>query len=338
MVCVLAAKAANNLLGCMNSGIARKTWTNWRDLSGGPPRWWGLEHLPCEKTGRAGLGQPGEGMVSVHLTLPTADIRVIKEMEPGSSQKFKEGDSKLCIVFPYGDVPSVEGVHGVPPTGDSPPGISPAKVLSMGCSPSGADCSRVGPPRGPKSCQQTCSRVGSSSEGHRSCQEPAPAWGLHGVTASFGRIHLLWRGVLHRLQLDICSTVDLHGLQGDSLPHHGLHHGLQGNLCSGAWSTSSPSFFTDLVPHWGSKEDRARFFSLVLNNRTRGNGHKLKHRTFCLSVRKHFSNVPEFLYELCNEKDDCSVQCIAEEYRRQQNMSDIKEYLLLDIMFEHNSL
>ena len=27
-------------------------------------------------------------------------------------------------------------------------------------------------------------------------------------------IHLLWRGVLHGLQLEICSTVDLHGLQG----------------------------------------------------------------------------------------------------------------------------
>ena len=45
--------------------------------------------------------------------------------------------------------------------------------------------------------------------------------------------HLLRRGVLP-------------GLQGDSLPHHGLPHGLQGNLCSGAWSISSPSFCTDL--------------------------------------------------------------------------------------------
>jgi len=45
----------------------------------------------------------------------------------------------------------------------------------------------------------------------------------------------------------ICSTVDLHGLQADSLPHHGLHHRLQGkNLCSGTWSISSSSFFTDL--------------------------------------------------------------------------------------------
>ncbi|KAK4830186.1 LOW QUALITY PROTEIN: hypothetical protein QYF61_009213 [Mycteria americana] len=88
--------------------------------------------------------------------------------------------------------------------------------------------------------------MGSSlSTGPRSCQEPAPAWASHGVTASFGHIHLLWRGVLHGLQVDICSTVDLHGLQGDSLPHHCLHQGLQGNLCSSAWSISSPSF-TDL--------------------------------------------------------------------------------------------
>jgi len=54
---------------------------------------------------------------------------------------------------------------------------------------------------------------------------------------------LAW--ILHGLQADICSTVDLYGLQGHNLPHHGLHHRPQGNLCSGAWSTSFPSF-TDL--------------------------------------------------------------------------------------------
>jgi len=59
-------------------------------------------------------------------------------------------------------------------------------------------------------------------------------------------ICLLQHGVLHGLQAGICSTMDLHGLQGDSPPHHSPHHGLQGNLCSGTWSTSSPSFFTDL--------------------------------------------------------------------------------------------
>ncbi|KAK4831212.1 hypothetical protein QYF61_016049 [Mycteria americana] len=57
-----------------------------------------------------------------------------------------------------------------------------------------------------------------SPQVHRSCQEPAPAWASHRVTASFRHIHLLWCGVLHRLRVDICSTINLHGLQGDSLP------------------------------------------------------------------------------------------------------------------------
>uniref|UniRef100_A0A8C8A6C9 Caspase activity and apoptosis inhibitor 1 n=1 Tax=Otus sunia TaxID=257818 RepID=A0A8C8A6C9_9STRI len=44
------------------------------------------------------------------------------------------------------------------PTGDT-------WVPSPGCSPSGTGCSSVGPPRGHKSCQQTCSSVGSSLHG-----------------------------------------------------------------------------------------------------------------------------------------------------------------------------
>jgi len=69
----------------------------------------------------------------------------------------------------------------------------------------------------------------------------------HGVTTSFRHTSAPAWGPLHGLQVDISSTVNLHGLQGDSLPHHGLHHRLQGkSLCSGACSTSSPSFFTAL--------------------------------------------------------------------------------------------
>jgi len=81
----------------------------------------------------------------------------------------------------------------------------------------------------------------------RSCQEPALVWAPHGVAASFRHPPAVAWALFHRLQVDICSTVDLPGLQGDSLPHHGLHHELQGKtLCSGISSTSSPSFFTDL--------------------------------------------------------------------------------------------
>ena len=58
----------------------------------------------------------------------------------------------------------------------------------------------------------------------RSWQEPDPAWAPHGFTASFRLPHALVWGPFHGLQVDLCSTVDLHGLQGDSLAHHGLYH------------------------------------------------------------------------------------------------------------------
>ncbi|KAK4827032.1 hypothetical protein QYF61_013166 [Mycteria americana] len=107
--------------------------------------------------------------------------------------------------------------------------------------------------------------------------KPAPAWaplsiapqvlpgtcllqrGLPTGSQPPSGIHLLWHGVGHGLQMDICSTINPHGLQGDSLPHHGLHQGLQGNLCSGAWSTSSPSFFTDSA---SCKEARGSYLTL----------------------------------------------------------------------------
>jgi len=41
----------------------------------------------------------------------------------------------------------------------------------------------------------------------------------------------------------------------------------------------------------GCKEDRARHFSVAPRDRTRGGEHKLKHRRFCPSVRKHFFTV-----------------------------------------------
>jgi len=120
------------------------------------------------------------------------------------------------------------------------------------------NCPRVGPSHGMQSFRNRLLQRGSPMGSqalpanllwrgllslwvHRSCQEPAPAQAPHRVTASFRHPPALVWDPIHRLEVDICSTVDLHGPQGHSLLHHGLHHGLQGKaLCSGISSTSSP--------------------------------------------------------------------------------------------------
>jgi len=127
--------------------------------------------------------------------------------------------------------------------GDRPPLTAPAWVLPTGCSPSGIDHSSLGPPWGHKPCQQTCSNMGSSL--HGSAGGACSSVGPPRVTASIGHPPApVWgpprgcRWISAPLWTSMgCRTC---------LPHHGLLHGLQDNLCSGAQSTSSPSFFTDL--------------------------------------------------------------------------------------------
>jgi len=91
-----------------------------------------------------------------------------------------------------------------------------------------------GSPTGPQALPANLLRRGLlSPRVHRSWQEPAPALSPHRVTASVRLPRAPVWGRFRRLQVDLCSTVDLHGLKGDNLPHHGLHHELQGeNLCS----------------------------------------------------------------------------------------------------------
>lgn len=62
-------------------------------------------------------------------------------------------------------------------------------------------------------------------------------------------IHLLGCEVLQELQMELCSTTDLHGLWVDSLPHNGLHHELQGNRSS-APTITQPCHAVD--PSWST--------------------------------------------------------------------------------------
>jgi len=90
-----------------------------------------------------------------------------------------------------------------------------------------------GSPIGHMSCKKTCFCVDSSQ------------W----VTARTRSLlqHGLFTGCSFYQGTSTCSTVDLHGLQEDNLRHRGLHHGLQGNLCSGTEAPPSPPSLLTLM-------------------------------------------------------------------------------------------
>ena len=99
-------------------------------------------------------------------------------------------------------------------------------------------------------------------------EQAAPTWVPHGVTSPARKPAPVWAPLsmglqvlagacssacspwghslpsgIHLLRCGVPSTgsiVDLHGLQGNNLPHHGEHESQGKALCSGILSTSSP--------------------------------------------------------------------------------------------------
>jgi len=109
----------------------------------------------------------------------------------------------------------------------------------VGCSPSPSTGSQVPP-------ENLLQRGLLSPWAQRSCQEPAPARAPHEITVSFRHIHLLQHGVVHGLQVDICSTVDLHGCRGTACLTMVFSAGCRGISGLAPGAPPPPSFFSDL--------------------------------------------------------------------------------------------
>jgi len=130
-------------------------------------------------------------------------------------------------------------------TGCSSSRTAPAWVLYMGCGASGTDCSSLGPLWGHRSCQKTYSCVDSSPQATAAARSLFWCGLFMGCSSLQGIFICCSAGSSTGCRLDTCYTVVLHGLQGNNLHQHGLHHKLQQHPCSNTWSTSFPSSFTD---------------------------------------------------------------------------------------------
>ena len=119
-------------------------------------------------------------------------------------------------------------------------------VLSIGCSPSGMDCSGRGPPVGHWSCQRTCCTVGFSPWAtgpvrsllqHGLSMGSQPPSGIHLLRREVPSTGYRWRSA------PSWSSMDCRGTTCRTMV---FHHELQRKtLCSGISSTSSP-----LLLHW----------------------------------------------------------------------------------------
>ena len=112
---------------------------------------------------------------------------------------------------------------------------APAWIPSTGCSPSGTALASTGSQALPANLLR---RGLLSAQVCRSWQEPAPAWAPHGVTASSEHPPALVWGHPQAEGGDLLPHV-APWLQGEPVPPWSAP-GLQGSLCSSAWSTSCP--------------------------------------------------------------------------------------------------
>lgn len=89
--------------------------------------------------------------------------------------------------------------------------------------------------------------------GHSSCQDLAPAWALHRLQLSAEYVHLLWPGVLHRLQSGYLLWSGPSWAAEKSFFTAVFSMSCRGNICSSAWNTYCPPsslIFCSAVSHF----------------------------------------------------------------------------------------
>uniref|UniRef100_A0A8B9RUN6 Protein artemis n=1 Tax=Accipiter nisus TaxID=211598 RepID=A0A8B9RUN6_9AVES len=129
------------------------------------------------------------GLGSVHHTLSLLLLLPQEEdssLFPCSGMGSLPWETVLHELLQHGSFPQAAVLHELLQRGSLP----------IGCSPSGAQCSSVGPPWGPKCCQQTCSSVGSSLHGATGPARSLLQRGLPTGSQPPSGIPLLRRGVL----------------------------------------------------------------------------------------------------------------------------------------------
>jgi len=169
---------------------------------------------------------------------PSSSGEGLLTLFPCSSVRSLSQETVLHKLLQHESFPQAAALHELPQRGSFPWGAVLQEQAASAWVPHGVTYSTS---------KSAPAWVSLSSRVHRLWQEPAPVRAPHGVAASFRHTSGPAWGLFLRLQVEICSTVDFHGLQGASLPQHGLHSGMQGKkICFSIWSTSSPSFFTDL--------------------------------------------------------------------------------------------
>ena len=163
---------------------------------------------------------PGSTSPPISVPPPTQQRRV-----PGPGAAVSPSHAVSAAPSSQGEAPHTAPAPAWGPSrGDSPPSAAPVSALPTGCS----------------SPQPAPAWVPAGSQ---ALPGPCPSLGFpRGSQPPLGT-HLLRRGVLHGLQVGICSTMDPHGLQAgicSTMDPHGLQvgicstmdpHGLRGTAC-----------------------------------------------------------------------------------------------------------